>query len=97
MAVNERLANAVLHHLPQINPGIRAADKFWKAVGPLVLVGGFVALIWWPWWTPIVGFVLASLIYRSALKSAADFVADAAKADPALCQSLEAAGVIRTA
>ena len=95
IAVNERLANAILHRLPGIASGVKAADKFWKLVASLVFIGGFVALIWLPWWTPIVGFAVSMVLYRSALKSAADFVAQAAIKNPDLLRLLAEGGVVR--
>jgi hypothetical protein len=93
--VNERLANLLLHKLPQVTAAERWADIAWKLVSRGIMVVGFAGLIWRHWWAPILGFVIGFMLFRAALKTAADVVARAVKDHPALLIELMEAGVVR--
>jgi len=73
---------------PGIPKSMRAADAFWQWVAVIVLFGGFLSLIWLPWYAPIIGCILAFVVMRANKQSAADFVALVADSDAAFKEEM---------
>lgn len=97
IAVDKELSELVVKNYPNFPSGMRAAQNFWGCLSSLVFVGGFVALIWWPWWVPIIGVVVAYILFRTNKSSAADFVAQVAEQVPEFAKEMESKGVLRPA
>jgi hypothetical protein len=71
-----------------------AYRMFWLLTA-MTFFGGFLSLIWLPWWTPIGGLFLSGVIYRAARECCADFVHDIVAANPEVAEEFRAVGLIR--
>jgi hypothetical protein len=76
LAVDTDRAFAASRALGAYNPSYHWATKFFTSLASAILVGGFVALIWCPWWVPVVGAVVSYIMFKSAKQSCGDFVHD---------------------
>jgi hypothetical protein len=94
LAVDSDRAYAAVNVLGKYNPSYRSSTKFFTSLASLVLVGGIVALIWWPWWVPIVGFFLSYIMFKAAKQSCADFVRDIVRDNPTGREEMTRLGLI---
>jgi hypothetical protein len=62
-AVDQERSETVVREYPNFPVGMRAAQKFWGGISSLIFVGGFVALIWLPWYTPLIGLCVAYITF----------------------------------
>ena len=67
---------------------------FWLLMAT-TFFGGFLSLIWWPWWTPIGGLFLTRVIYGSSKECCADFVRDVVAVNPESRERFAVVGLIR--
>lgn len=77
------LAHSKIEQMRAYNFGCYWATRTSSAIATLVLVGGFVAIIWWPWWIPNVGLCVAIILYRANNSSTVDFAREIIKNTPA--------------
>lgn len=87
-------AFAAVNYLGKFNPSYKWSTKLFTGLAGLVFFGGFVALIWWPWWTPILGVFLGHLLFKSSKQSCADFVFEIVRGNPREKAQLVAAGIV---
>jgi hypothetical protein len=95
LVVDAEKAFAVADDLGHFNPSYKWATTLYTIISYALIVGGFVALIWLPWWAPVVGIVLGVTLYRTNKKSCADFVAEIVQQDPEQRSRFLDAGVVR--
>lgn len=88
-------AYAAADALGEYNPSYRWTARVFTAIAAILLVGGFVALFWWPWWTPIVGVFLAHIVFKATKQSCADFVQEIVVGNPREKPRFVAAGIVR--
>ena len=62
-AVDQERSETVVREYPNFPVGMRAAQKFWGGISSLIFVGGFVALIWLPWYTLLIGLCVAYITF----------------------------------
>lgn len=94
-AVDQERSEDVLAKHPGVPPPTRVAHRFWSVVPALVLIGGLVALVWLPWYTPVIGFFLAYGLLRAMKAVAANWVADLSERDPGFLAQMLQLAVIR--
>lgn len=88
-------AFAAVNELGKYNPGYKWSTKLFSGLAAVLFFGGFVALLWWPWWTPVVGVFLGYVTFKSSKQSCADFVCEIIRHDPAEKARFVAAGIVR--
>jgi hypothetical protein len=76
LAIDTDRAFAASRALGGYNPSYHWATRFYTSLASAILIAGFVALFWWPWWVPIIGIVLSRTLFKSAKLSCGDFVHD---------------------
>lgn len=89
---DERAANV----LESLSPQHRLRQSVVICLTAILFVGGFVALIWLPWYTPIVTIVFAYILFRINAASATNVIARVATDNPEAFQKLLELEVIRT-
>jgi hypothetical protein len=94
-AVDQERSEEVVANRADVPRGMPAAQRAWGVLASLVLVAGFVALVWLPWYTPIIGFFAAYALVRANKGSAADFIAQLSQEDPAFFTEMLQLGIIR--
>jgi hypothetical protein len=82
-------------YLGTFNSGYYWAIKTYSFLAGILLLAGFVALFWFPWWTPILGLFFARALYQGTKVSSADFVREIVIGHPEAVPLLVSAGVIR--
>ncbi len=87
-------ARANLATLGKYNASYSSSTLLFEWVSIGVRVGGFVALIWWPWWVPILGLIVGRIISKSAKESCADFAKDIVRENPLGALELSRLGVV---
>ena len=95
LVVDTDRAYTYMRLLRPYNPGYFWAPHLSSQLAAGLFYGGFVALIWWPWWTPLLGMTMAFALYSSLKVSCADYVREIVSAHPEAVAPLAAAGVIR--
>lgn len=88
-------AYAAHRSLGLYNPSYSWSTKFYTMIAASLSLGGFVALIWWPWWVPVVGLFLGHMVFKSNKQSCADFVFEIIQANPEERARFMAAGIVR--
>lgn len=88
-------AYAAVDHLGTFNPSYRWSTKLFSALAAVSFFGGFVALLWCPWWTPIIGSIIGYILFKSSKQSCADFVRDIVRQNPTERDRFLAAGIVR--
>lgn len=94
LAVDTDRAFAASKALGAYNPSYHWSTKFFTSLASIILVGGFVSLFWWPWWVPIVGFVVSRIVFKAAKQSCADFVRDILRDDPTQSDRMAQLGLL---
>jgi hypothetical protein len=94
LAVDTDRAFAASRALGEYNPSYHVSTKLFTTLASAILVGGFVALIWWPWWVPIIGFVVSRVMLKSAKQSCADFVHEIVRDRPMRREELARLGLL---
>lgn len=94
MHVDGNQAMSFLGHCREIPMRYRTATAAWASLGYLLLIAGFVALIWFPWWVPLVGIGGLLLIHSGNKESAMGFIKEAALEDASAYRAALVAGVL---
>jgi len=95
LIVDADRAFGIANELGKYNPSYRWSTALYTWIAFGLMVGGFVALFWLPWWTPIVGLVVGMAVFRSNKKSCADFVREIIQQHPGERARFAAAGIVR--
>jgi len=84
-----------VRYLARFNPAYLWATRTFGFAALAILVGGFVALRWWPWWVTLLAAFISVSLYRGTKLSCADAVRDIMANHPEVGPTLMQAGVIR--
>ena len=71
--IDSEVAYVAKNILGQYNKSYKWATNFYEIIASILLPGGFISLIWFPWWIPILTTVVSYLIFKSTKLSCADF------------------------
>jgi hypothetical protein len=93
--VDSDRALIAIRYLGTFDPMFLWMTRIFMLFSTVVLACGFVALIWWPWWVPLVTSFVAVSTFRGSKLTCADFVRDTVISHPEAIAPLREAGVIR--
>jgi hypothetical protein len=84
-----------IRYLATFNPAYLWATRTFTALSTAIFLGGFVSLIWWPWWVPLLTVFVSTSLYRGIRLSCADSVREVVASHPEAIPLLIEAAVIR--
>jgi hypothetical protein len=95
LVVDSDRAYIEVRYLATFNPTYLWATRMFMFLSSAIFIGGFVSLIWWPWWVPLLGLFISTALYRGTKLSCADSVRDIVISNPEAIPLLVQAAVIR--
>lgn len=93
--VDRSRAMRVCDNSPALPRRYRTTHLIWKNISFVLILGGFISLLWVPWWAGLGAVVLGFVIAPAVQKSAAQFVLQYALEDESFFRQMQDAGVLK--